>query len=130
MDGWTAWCVFHNILQDTRKALRHHKARNHAVIATDVGNRRGSLTLERVGAPHTVGFHVNLMLAAKSLTGEKGALIKLALLSSNQNQNKEQKQHPFSHATVCKFGGLWEEGLPQPWYAEQQWRRDLGASES
>lgn len=38
-------------LQDTRKALRHHKAGNHAVIATEVGNQRGSLTFERVGLP-------------------------------------------------------------------------------
>lgn len=95
-------------LQDTRKALRHHKAGNHAVITTGVGGQRGSLTFERGwGSPHCWIPHTS-HASCKKLTGGKEAFLKPAILSSDGNENKKQKQHPFSHTTVCKFRTLWE----------------------
>ena len=82
-------------LQDTRKALRHGKAGNHAVITTRVGDWKGSLTFRGWGLPALSESHIHHMLV-KKLTEGKEALIRPAIPLKNK------AQHPSSHTPYAK----------------------------
>lgn len=89
-------------LQDTRKALRHRKAGNHAGITTGVGNQKASLTFTRWGLPALSESHINHMLGAKISREGRGLEF-----SQPFPCLKNKTQHPSSHTSVCKTRMLW-----------------------